>query len=48
MGKGKRLIFLYYLSMRGNASLVSNALEETNTVYVSTEINQGSTVMMRT
>ena len=27
MGKGKRLIFRYCFSMRGNASLVSDALE---------------------
>ena len=26
-GKGKRLIFLYYLSIRGNTSLVSDASE---------------------
>ncbi len=33
MGMGKRLIFLYYLSMRGNASLVTDAWEEINTVF---------------
>ena len=26
-GKGKRLIFLYYCSMRGNTSFVSDSLE---------------------
>ena len=30
-GKGKRLIFRYYFSIRGNTSLVSDALEYANT-----------------
>ena len=33
MGMGKRLIFRYYLSMCGNASLVTDAWEEINTIF---------------